>query len=167
MKFSIALLASALIAGVTGSFPFTHICSRDVALYQSLKSYSGTSYSEALDIDSAAKALVKDLDTANTDGQAVSSVTVTQANAIISILNNTYVNVTGASQRLVELEPSFKKLGIAGIAKTDLVNIANSTKTFGVTLVDKAPAASKSSASALAAKYNDALASGLAVYASD
>ncbi|CAD6942210.1 unnamed protein product, partial [Tilletia laevis] len=140
----------------------------DVAkLYQALKTTTGTSYSEALAIDSAAKTLVKDVNTANDDANAVSSVTATQANALISILSKTYVNVTGASQRLIELEPAFKKLGVAGIAKTDTNNVASATKTFGATLVSKAPAASKSSASALAAKYNKALASAVAAYASD
>ncbi|CAD6912115.1 unnamed protein product [Tilletia laevis] len=173
MQFAATLIAaSALIAGVTADYAIVKADVQkiqvDVAkLYQSLKSTTGTSYSEALAIDSAAKALVKDINTANTDANAVSSVTATQANALISILSKTYTNVSLASQRLIALEPAFKKLGVAGIAKTDTNNVASATKTFGATLVSKAPAASKSSASALAAKYNKALASAVAAYASD
>ncbi|CAD6903022.1 unnamed protein product [Tilletia controversa] len=173
MQFAATLIAaSALIAGATASYATVKTDVQkiqvDVAkLYQALKSTAGNNYSEALAIDSAAKALVKDVNTANTDANAVSSVTATQANALISILSKTYANVSLASKRLIALEPAFKKLGVAGIAKTDTNNVASATKTFGATLVKKAPSASKSSASALAAKYNKALASAVAAYASD
>ncbi|CAD6971682.1 unnamed protein product, partial [Tilletia controversa] len=89
MQFAATLIAaSALIAGVTADYATVKADVQkiqvDVAkLYQSLKSTTGTSYSEALAIDSAAKALVKDVNTANTDANAVSSVTATQANALI------------------------------------------------------------------------------------
>ncbi|CAD6969458.1 unnamed protein product [Tilletia controversa] len=147
MQFAATLIAaSALIAGVTADYATVKA---DVQKIQ-------------VDV-----ALVKDVNTANTDANAVSSVTATQANALISILSKTYSNVSLASQRLIALEPAFKKLGVAGIAKTDTNNVASATKTFGATLVSKAPAASKSSASALAAKYNKALASAVAAYASD
>ncbi|KAE8218270.1 hypothetical protein CF319_g7823 [Tilletia indica] len=173
MQFATAFIAvSALVAGVAADYAtvktdVTKIQTDVAKLYQALKTTSGTSYSEALAIDSASKALVKDINTANTDAQAVSSVTTTQANALISILSKTYTNVSLASQRLITLEPAFKKLGVAGIAKTDVNNVASATKTFGATLVSKAPSASKSSASSLAAKYNKALASAVAAYASD
>ncbi|KAE8229912.1 hypothetical protein CF326_g5099 [Tilletia indica] len=173
MQFATAFIAvSALVAGVAADYATVKTdvlrIQSDVAkLYQALKTTSGTSYSEALAIDSASKTLVKDINTANTDAKAVASFTSTQANALISILSKTYVNVTGSAQRLITLEPAFKKLGVAGIAKTDVNNVANATKVFGATLVSKAPAASKSSASALAAKYNKALASAVAAYASD
>ncbi|KAE8211395.1 hypothetical protein CF327_g4857 [Tilletia walkeri] len=172
MNFSIAVVSAILIAGVTADYATVKVdvqrIQTDVAkLYQALKTTSGTSYGEALAIDSASKTLVKDINTANTDAQAVTSITATQAKALISILSKTYVNVTGASQRLVALEPAFKKLGVAGIAKTDVNNVASATQTFGATLVSKAPSSVKSSASALAAKYNSALASAVAAYASD
>ncbi|KAK0534636.1 hypothetical protein OC834_001824, partial [Tilletia horrida] len=138
----------------------------DVAkLYTALKNTQGTSYSEALAIDSASKALNNDIKQANTDAQAVSSVTSTQAKALITILSNTYTNVSAASKRLIALKPAFTKLGVAGIAKNDISALQTSTKTFGATLVSKAPSSLKSSASALAAKYNAALASAAAAYA--
>ncbi|KAE8185630.1 hypothetical protein CF336_g7328, partial [Tilletia laevis] len=140
----------------------------DVAkLYQALNTTSGNSYSEALAIDKIAKTLVTDINTANKDAGALTALTEAQAKSLVSILNKTYANVSGASQRLIDLEPPFKKLGVVGIAKTDIGNLANSTKTFGATLVEKAPEASKAKASALADKYNNALASGVAAYASD
>ncbi|KAE8221848.1 hypothetical protein CF319_g4859 [Tilletia indica] len=171
MKFTAAIFAaSALVAGVTADYATVKTdvlrIQTDVAkLYQALKTTTGTSYSEALAIDSASKTLVKDINTANTDAKAVASVTNTQAQALISILSKTYVNVTGSAQRLIALKPAFTKLGVAGIAKTDINNVATATKSFGATLVSKAPSASKSSASSLAAKYNKALASAVAAYA--
>ncbi|KAK0524906.1 hypothetical protein OC835_005777, partial [Tilletia horrida] len=138
----------------------------DVAnLYTALKNTQGTSYSEALAIDSASKALNKDIQTANTDAQAVDSVTDAQAQTLLNILSATYTNVSGASQRLIELQPAFKKLGVAGIAKSDVNALQASTQTFGATLVSKAPSSLKASASSLAGQYNAALASAAAAYA--
>ncbi|KAK0535768.1 hypothetical protein OC842_002201 [Tilletia horrida] len=172
MKFStVFVAASALVAGVTADFATVQTdvkkIQTDVAkLYTALKATQGTSYSEALAIDSAAKALNKDIQTANTDASST-TVTTTQAKTLLSILNSTYTNVSLVSKRLIAIEPAWKKLGVAGIAKTDISAIASSTKTFGATLVSKAPSTLKSSASALASKYNKALASALAAYASD
>ncbi|KAK0555955.1 hypothetical protein OC846_001507 [Tilletia horrida] len=173
MKFSTTFVAiSALVAGVTADYATVKSdiqkIQTDVAgLYAQLKNTQGTSYSEALAIDKLSKQTVTDINQANTDAKAVSSVTSAQASALLSILSSTYTNVSAASKRLIALEPAFKKLGVAGIAKTDVGNLATATKTFGATLVSKAPSAQKSSASALASKYNAALASAVAAYASD
>ncbi|KAE8267440.1 hypothetical protein A4X09_0g4907 [Tilletia walkeri] len=173
MKLSIAVISAILIAGVSADYATVKVdvqrIKTDVAkLYQALKITSGTSYSEALAIDSASKALVKDINAANTHDQAVvTSVTATQAQELLSILSKAYVNVTAASQRLIALEPAFKKLGVAGIAKTDVNNLATATKNFCATLVSKAPSSVKLSASALAGKYNSAISLAVAAYASD
>ncbi|KAE8222746.1 hypothetical protein CF319_g4100 [Tilletia indica] len=173
MKFTATLFATAaIVASVAADYAAVQSdvgkIQTDVAkLYQALKTTTGTSYSEALAIDSASKALVKDINTANSDAQAVDAVTDSQAQALISVLSNTYTNVSAASQRLIELEPSFKKLGVAGIAKTDVNNVASATQTFGATLVSKTPSGSKASASSLASQYNAALASAVAAYTSD
>ncbi|CAD6942750.1 unnamed protein product [Tilletia controversa] len=171
MKFTATIIATAaLVAAVAADYAAvqTDVSNIQVSvgkLYQALKATSGTSYSEALAIDSAAKALIKDINAANTDAQAVDNITDDQAKSVISVLSDTYVNVTGASQRLIDLQPAFKKLGVAGIAKTDTNNVASATKTFAATLVDKTPEASKDSASKLASDYNNALASAVAAYA--
>ncbi|KAE8267770.1 hypothetical protein A4X09_0g4581 [Tilletia walkeri] len=97
----------------------------------------------------------------------VISVTATHAQELLSILSKAYVNVTGASQRLVALEPAFKKLGVASIAKTDVNSLATATNDFCATLVFKAPSSVKLSASALTGKYNSAISFVVAAYASD
>ncbi|KAK0521889.1 hypothetical protein OC834_006493 [Tilletia horrida] len=171
MKFStVFVAASALVAGVTADYATVKTDVQNIQtsvgkLYAALKNTDGTSYSEALAIDSASKSLNNDIKQANTDAQAVSSVTTAQAQALLTILSNTYTNVSAASKRLIALKPAFTKLGVAGIAKSDVTALQSSTKTFGATLVSKAPSSLKSSASALAAKYNAALASAAAAYA--
>ncbi|CAD6942726.1 unnamed protein product [Tilletia controversa] len=173
MKVSAVLIAATtLVAGVAANYATVKTdvnkIKTDVAkLYQALKTSDGTSYNSAIAIDSAARALNADLQTANTDAKAVSSLSSAQAQALLTILSNTYTNVSLISKRLITLEPKFKSIGVAGAAKMDISAIASSTKTFGATLVSKAPSASKSSASALAAKYNKALASALAAYRND
>ncbi|KAE8244599.1 hypothetical protein A4X13_0g6456 [Tilletia indica] len=173
MKFSATLFAvTALVAGVAADYATVKTdvlrIKTDVAkLYQSLKVTSGTSYSEAIAVDSAARALNSGLQKANTDAKAVSSFTVIQAKALLTVLNSTYTNVSLISKRLIVLEPKFKSIGVAGVAKLDISTIANSTKIFSATLVSKAPSSVKPSASALASKYNKALASALAAYRND
>ncbi|KAL9935109.1 hypothetical protein V8E36_006185 [Tilletia maclaganii] len=170
MQFSVAFVAAAFVAGVAADYAavkadVSKIQTSVAKLYGSLLSTSGTSYSEALAIDSASKQLNKDIQAANTDASAVDTVTTAQAQSLLDILSATYPNVTGSSQRLIELQPAFKKLGVAGIAKSDINAIASSTQTFGATLVSKAPASLQASASSLAANYNAALASAAAAYA--
>ncbi|KAL9935121.1 hypothetical protein V8E36_006197 [Tilletia maclaganii] len=173
MRFSSTILAaSVLVAGVAADYAtvkadVSKIQVSVASLYQSLKTTSGTSYQEAIKIDQAARTLNSDLQKADSDAKAVSSVTTAQAQALISILSKTYTNVSLISKRLIELRPKFKSIGIAGVAKMDTSAIADSTKTFGATLVSKAPSSVKSSAKSLASKYNAALASALAAYASD
>ncbi|KAL9935123.1 hypothetical protein V8E36_006199 [Tilletia maclaganii] len=170
MKFTSAFVAAtALVAGVTADYAtvkadVSKIQTSVAKLLASLQKTQGNNYGEALAIDSASKQLNKDIQQANTDAKAVTSVTATQAQALISILSKTYPNVSSASKRLIELKPAFTKLGVAGIAKTDVTNLASSTKTFGATLVSKAPSSVKSSAKSLASKYNAALASAVAAY---
>ncbi|KAK0522953.1 hypothetical protein OC834_001822 [Tilletia horrida] len=173
MKFTAAFVAvTALVAGVTADYAKLKSdvegIKTDVAkLYTDLKDTDGTSYSQALAIDSAAKALNSDIENANREAKAVKTVSNSQAKAIIHILSGTYKDVSLVSKRLIALEPSWKKLGIAAIAKGDISSIAASTKTFGATLVSKAPKHEKKAASELAGKYNKALAAALAAYSSD
>ncbi|KAK0524907.1 hypothetical protein OC835_005778 [Tilletia horrida] len=172
MQFSAAIFATAaLVAGVAADFSTVQSdvqkIQTDVAsLYSSLKNTDGTSYVAALAINSASQTLNSQIQTANSDAAAVGSVTDAQAQSLINSLQATYANVSAASQRLIALEPAFQKLGIAGIAQSDIKAIQASTQTFGATLVAKAPTALKASASTLASEYNAALASAAAAYAS-
>ncbi|KAL9935117.1 hypothetical protein V8E36_006193 [Tilletia maclaganii] len=172
MQFSTAFIASAIVAGAAAQSSFAtvqtnvqNIQTSVARLLASLQKTQGTNYGEALNINSAANQLNRDIQTANTNAQGVSSVTVAQANTLLTILRSTYPNVTASTQRLIALQPNFQRIGVAGIAKSSINNIAASTRTFGATLVSKAPSAVKASASSLASQYNAALASAAAAYA--
>ncbi|KAL9935111.1 hypothetical protein V8E36_006187 [Tilletia maclaganii] len=170
MQFATAFVAAALVASVSATFSTVQTNVQNIQtsvgkLLTALQKTQGNNYGEALAINNAANQLNKDIQTANNNAQGVSSVTAAQAKSLLSILSATYPNVSASSQRLIALQPAFKKLGVAGIAKSSINNIASSTKTFGATLVSKAPSSVKASASSLASKYNAALASAAAAYA--
>ncbi|CAD6900842.1 unnamed protein product [Tilletia controversa] len=169
MKFSIALFATALIAGVTADYASVKVDVKNIqvdvaTLHQALKAFDGVSSKAAIAIDNAAKALNADLQTANKDAKALSSLSTAQAQSLLTILNSTYANVSLTSKQLIALEPKFKAAGVSAAAKVDIGTIANSTKAFGATLVSKVPAASKAAASSLAAKFNKAFSAAVVVY---
>ncbi|KAE8182693.1 hypothetical protein CF336_g8453 [Tilletia laevis] len=160
MKFSIAIVAAALIAGVAADYATVHTdvlnIQKSVAdLAEKLKATDGNSYGGGLSVHGAAQDLDKAIQRSTKDTQSTTSVTtVPQAKTIISILTEAYPHVVAATERLVAIKPNFQKIGVAGIAKGDITSIAKSTKAFTVALVAKAPAAEKKAAQSLAAKYN-------------
>ncbi|KAE8200740.1 hypothetical protein A4X06_0g565 [Tilletia controversa] len=169
MKFSIVIIAAALIAGVAADYAKVHddVVNIKISvqkLAKMLKTAEGAKLGESLGVHFAAQDLNKAIGDANEEAKATPSVTEPQAKTILSILTSAYPYVVNATDQLVVIEPNFKKIGVVDIAKKDISDIAESTKTFTVSLVEKAPASLKESAKALADKYNKTLASAVAHY---
>ncbi|KAL9938790.1 hypothetical protein V8E36_002509 [Tilletia maclaganii] len=82
--------------------------------------------------------------------------------ALLSSPSRAHTTVSVPFKRLIELTPAFTKLGVAGITKTGVTDLAWSIKIFGTTLIAKPPSASQSFASSLA-QFNAALACSVAV----
>ncbi|KAK0531921.1 hypothetical protein OC834_002785 [Tilletia horrida] len=162
--FAVLVLAAAGVAADFASFKVEtrgiHTSVNDLSTL--LVATQGASYAEALKIDAAAKKLNNDLKTAT--GNAPKTITKAQGYALLTILGQTYQNVTVISQRLQDLQPVWTQKGIAGIVKSDISALVASIKSFGGTLVTAAPESLKAPANKLVTKYLVSVNAALAVY---
>ncbi|KAE8181569.1 hypothetical protein CF335_g8892 [Tilletia laevis] len=154
MQFSssnlVALLSLATVAMADYASLASNIRAIDtavVSLNNQLWSSSVATYSGALNVDSSAKALADKLDAAASDARDEA--------------------VNNATTRVSALEPTFDRMGVAGIAKSDVGKLATGTKAFAQALVNVTPTSAKATATSLAANFNAAMASAVAAYASD
>ncbi|KAK0519615.1 hypothetical protein OC842_007393 [Tilletia horrida] len=138
-----------------------------VSLNNQLWSSNVATYSGALGVDSAAKALSNKLNTAATETNKESVFAVAPSNLLVAAVQNMYPSVKNATQRVAALEPTFKRMGVAGIAKSDVAKLKDSTSAFAASLVQCTPTENRAQASSLANAFNAAMASALAAYASD
>ncbi|CAD6897876.1 unnamed protein product [Tilletia controversa] len=173
MQFSsslVALLSLATVAMADYASLSSNIKAIDtavVSLNNQLWSSSVNTYSGALNVDSSAKALSDKLNAATTDARDEAVFSTANANLLIASVKALYPKVHNATTRVSALEPSFDRLGVAGIAKSDVGKLATGTKAFAQALVNVTPTSVRATATSLAANFNAAMASAVAVYASD
>ncbi|PWN52258.1 hypothetical protein IE53DRAFT_367372 [Violaceomyces palustris] len=173
MQFSSAsflLLSLALFGLVSCDFAKVQSDVNDVQtsvnqLNTTLATASGSDYFQDLSIHNEAQDLNSKLQAATTDVQATTEpVTESQADQLINQLTVVEKTTKQLTDRLIAIKPGFQKAGVTSLVKSDTSALADSTKSFGASLVDKAPDSRKSQAQDLADKFNADLASAVAAY---
>ncbi|CAO1614506.1 unnamed protein product [Parajaminaea phylloscopi] len=174
MKLNVLFIALAAFVAVVAADiglvkqDVTKIDQQAASLDNKLKTEDGSNYFSALAINGAAGDLDNVIKQATSDAQANKDpVTEADADTILSTLSgSTEPHVVSISNRLIAIRPNLAKIGVAGIAKGTLNNIAADTKAYSAQLVAQAPASRKDQAQALADKINNDLAAAVAAYAS-
>lgn len=67
------------------------------------------------------------------------SFTDDNTDAILNQLKGVEVTVRAATQRLADVAPRFKALGVAGIAKNDVASLKSATNTFAISIARRTP----------------------------
>ncbi|CAD6900334.1 unnamed protein product [Tilletia laevis] len=178
MKFSIAIVAAAFIAGVAQADTYPH----DEVLYdvvqiqgsvnrlsQMLKTVDGTSENGALQAQDAVQDLAWYMKVATKDIQ--STTTDLKDTTIISMLTKAYPDLVAATDKLVAIKPNLKKFEVemknaASLVKSDIIDLTWKTMWFTIALVAKVPDKDdkKNAARAVAKKYNSRLSATLEQY---
>ncbi|CAD6977546.1 unnamed protein product, partial [Tilletia controversa] len=122
MQFSssnlVALLSLATVAMADYASLAANIRAIDtavVSLNNQLWSSSVATYSGALNVDSSAKALADKLDAAASDARDEAVFSTSNANLMIASVKALYPKVNNATTRVSALEPTFDRMGVAGI----------------------------------------------------
>ncbi|KAE8213325.1 hypothetical protein CF319_g9181 [Tilletia indica] len=171
MQFStslFALLSLATVAMADYAALATNIKSIDTAvaaLNNQLWSASVGTYSGALKVDSSARALSTKLQSAATAAGQEGVLVISDSNLMIASVKALYPKVANATSRVSALQPTFQRLGVAGIAKSDVGKLATGTSAFAQALVNVTPTQNRAAATSLAAAFNAAMAGAVAAYA--
>ncbi|KAL9936951.1 hypothetical protein V8E36_004186 [Tilletia maclaganii] len=134
-------------------------------LNDQLWSSSVSTFGGALKVDTSAKNLVKQLNSATSSAQNERVFSVSDSQLLIVQLQYVLPDVQNATQRVAAIQPVFNRMGVAGIAKTDVNQLATATGSFAQALIKICPSATKNRATALANQFNAAMASAVAAYA--
>ncbi|KAE8204507.1 hypothetical protein CF328_g1032 [Tilletia controversa] len=150
VKFSIAIVAAALITGVAADnclhddvlYDVVQIQNSVTRLSQMLKTVDGTSINGFLQAQDAVQDLSLYMFRATADIQ--STTTDLKDRTIISILTKAYPDLVAATDKLVAIKPNLKKLeykgnNVGSLVKGDISELTWKTMRFTIALVAKVP----------------------------
>lgn len=135
------------------------------ALTKAINNYSGGGLAAALPVANAESTLDKAIKSATSDANSLSTVSDSDANAIIGYINQTLEpSIAGSIDAIIAKKAAFTSGGIAGIVSGDLKSLQSDAAALGKALVAKSPSGESSAASSAAAAVNAQLARGVAAY---